>query len=63
MKLKDFIKELVKIEKISDDSSSINVKMADNIPVVKPIFNQREKVVYITDVDPYLEQINELLNP
>jgi len=49
MKLKEFIKELEKIARKVDDSKEIEVKMADCIPVVKPVF--KENTVFITDID------------
>jgi chitinase len=50
MKLKDFIKQLKDIEK--KNGNSMQVKMADDIPVVEPkiILNeQKRKCVIITD--------------
>ena len=51
MKLKEFIEKLERIaEKKGDD---VKVVMADNIPVVNPVFLEKnyfdEKVVVITD--------------
>ncbi|MCS6956751.1 MAG: hypothetical protein NZM02_02815 [Patescibacteria group bacterium] len=50
MKLKEFIKELKKIERKVIKPERINVQMADCIPVVKPIF--KNNTVFITDVSP-----------
>jgi len=50
MKLKEFIKRLKEIEK--NQGSNIEVIMADNIPVVEPVFFDdfvNRKVVVITD--------------
>ncbi|MFA6171628.1 MAG: hypothetical protein WCW77_03155 [Patescibacteria group bacterium] len=50
MKLKDFIKKLKTIEKTQ--GGNCEVIMADNIPVVSPIFSesyQSKKKVVITD--------------
>jgi len=47
MKLKNFIKELIKISKNNKNSNEAEVLMADNILVVKPIFKNNK--VYITD--------------
>ncbi|MCL5017306.1 MAG: hypothetical protein M1155_01405 [Patescibacteria group bacterium] len=50
MKLKEFIKKLEKIAKQHGDS--IEVEMADEIPVVEPIILkdfQNKKIVVITD--------------
>lgn len=49
MKLNKFIDELKKISKESDKTDCIEVKMADNIPVVRPVL--KNGVVYITDID------------
>ncbi len=49
MKLKDFIKELEKFLKISENPENIDVRMADDISVVKPFF--KDGTVYITDID------------
>jgi|GEM_PF-2518705 len=50
MKLKEFIE---KLEKIAEEHGSfLEVKMADNIPVVSPIYFRdsiTKDVVYITD--------------
>lgn len=48
MKLKKFINELKKISKESDKPNSIEVKMADSIPIVRPVL--KNGVVYITDI-------------
>lgn len=47
MKLKKFIEELNKISKGNGDD--LDVVMADNIPVVSPIFVNRK--VVITDIN------------
>lgn len=48
MNLKDFIKKLQRIER---DNGSIKVVMADDIPVVEPVFSDKYhgKKVIITD--------------
>ena len=51
MKLKIFIKKLKKIEK--NEGGNIKVFMADNIPVVEPVFLKThfdKKIVVITDI-------------
>ena len=50
MKLKEFIKELENISKSIDNPDKVEVKMADCIPVVKPIL--QDGTVFITDIDP-----------
>lgn len=50
MTLKEFIKELVNISKKIDNSDAVEVKMADYIPVVKPIY--KNNTVFITDIEP-----------
>lgn len=50
MKLDEFIKELEIISRSAVKQNEIEVKMADCIPVVKPIF--KDGTVYITDIDP-----------
>lgn len=49
MKLKKFIEELKKVEK--KQGGNLEVIMADNIPVVKPVFSDKyyNKKVVITD--------------
>ena len=50
MKLKDFIKQLKNIEK--EKGGSMEVKMADCIPVIEPIVssdNHGKKCIIITD--------------
>lgn len=47
MKLKKLIEELNNIAKISNNSDSIEVQLADCAPIVKPIF--KDGIVYITD--------------
>ncbi len=47
MKLKDFIKKLENILKTERNSDKIDVRMADDIPVVEPIF--KDGTVFITD--------------
>ena len=54
MKLDDFIDELEKISRAVDNPEAISVKMADYIPVVKPVF--KDNIVFITDVDPDLPE-------
>jgi hypothetical protein len=49
MKLCTLIKELKKIRGESNNPNIIEVKMADNIPIVRPIF--KKGIVYITDID------------
>lgn len=61
MKLNKFIQELEKISNKFGNSDGIDVKMADDIPVVRPMFDSERKAVYITDIDPYIEEINDLL--
>lgn len=48
MKLKKFIKELEKIARKVNNPKEIEVRMADCIPVVKPIL--KENTVFITDI-------------
>lgn len=55
MKLKTFIKELEDIEKNLDNPDTVEVEMADCIPVVKPVFI--DGTVYITDEEPALSEI------
>ena len=50
MKLKEFIKELENISGSVNNPGEVEVKMADCIPVVKPIF--KDNVVFITDINP-----------
>ena len=50
MKLNEFIKELENISKNINSPDRVEVKMADCIPVVKPIF--KDNTVFITDVNP-----------
>lgn len=49
MKLKKFIENLKNIEK--EQGENLEVVMADNIPVVEPVFSNqyRDKKVIITD--------------
>lgn len=49
MKLKEFIEKLKKIEK--EQGEDLEVIMADNIPVVEPVFSDKYygKKVVITD--------------
>jgi hypothetical protein len=47
MKLKEFIQRLNQIMETEKDSDKIDVRMADNIPVVEPIF--KDGTVFITD--------------
>lgn len=49
MKLKEFIEDLTNILTSVDNLEKTEVKMADYIPVVKPVY--RDKTVFITDVD------------
>lgn len=49
MKLKEFIESLSHISTSVDNPENIEVKMADFIPIVKPVF--KDKTVFITDVD------------
>ncbi len=49
MKLKQFIKELKEISKKVDNPESVEIQMADCIPVVNPIL--KNNTVYITDVE------------
>lgn len=48
MNLPKFIKELEKISKSVKYPESVEVQMADTIPVVKPIL--KEGTVFITDI-------------
>lgn len=50
MKLPDFIKELQKISKRLKRPEGVEVRMADYIPVVSPVFI--DNIVFITDIDP-----------
>jgi len=50
MKLKEFIKELENISRSVDSSDEVGIKMADCIPVVKPIL--KDNTVFITDINP-----------
>lgn len=50
MKLKEFIKELENISRSIENPDKAEVKMADYIPVVKPIF--KDDTIFITDVSP-----------
>ncbi|MEK7500755.1 MAG: hypothetical protein AAB642_01365 [Patescibacteria group bacterium] len=50
MKLKKFIKELQNILKSVSNPDTVEVKMADCIPVVKP--SLKDGTVYITDISP-----------
>ncbi|MDP3772419.1 MAG: hypothetical protein Q8Q94_03535 [bacterium] len=50
MKLKEFIKELEGILRGIDNPDKVDVKMADFIPVVKPVF--KDGTVFITDISP-----------
>lgn len=49
MKLKKLIEELEKILKSTGNPDSIEVKMADCVPVVKPVL--KDNIVYITDLE------------
>ncbi len=49
MELKQFIRVLKNISENVDNSETIEVRMADCIPVVKPIF--KNNTVFITDID------------
>lgn len=50
MKLKDFIKELENISQSIDNPDKVEVKMADYIPVVSPVY--KDDIVFITDIEP-----------
>lgn len=50
MKLKEFIKELENISESINNPDSVEVEMADCIPVVRPIF--KDGTVFITDINP-----------
>lgn len=50
MKLNDFIDELKSISKSTDNPDMIEVKMADDVPVVSPIYYDNS--VFITDIAP-----------
>jgi hypothetical protein len=47
MKLSKFVEKLENILKTEKDSDKIDVRMADNIFVVEPVF--KDGVVFITD--------------
>jgi len=49
MKLLTLIEGLEKISKESDNPDDIEVKLADNAPIVKSIF--KNGTVYITDIE------------
>lgn len=49
MKLQRFIKELENIAKNVENPKAIDVRMADYISVVNPIF--RDNTVFITDIE------------
>ncbi len=49
MKLKKLIEELEKILKSTSNPDSVEVEMADCVPIVKPVF--KDNVVYITDLE------------
>jgi len=56
MKLKQFINELEKILENIDNPETIEVQMADCIPVVSPIL--KNKTVFITDIEENKEMKN-----
>ena len=49
MKLTKFITELKNISNKIDNPDTVEVEMADCVPVVKPIF--KDGTVFITDID------------
>lgn len=57
MKLKEFIKELEDMSRNIENPDKVEVKMADCIPVVKPIF--KDDTVFITDISP--EMFKEMM--
>ena len=52
MKLKEFIKELENISKHVKNQEKIEVRMADYIPVVRPVLEIEDNTVVITDIGP-----------
>lgn len=62
MNLKEFIQKLESISLQCSDPEMVEVKMADGVPIVNPVFDKEGESVCITDIDPYMEEINELLN-
>lgn len=55
MKLRDFIKELENISQSVDNPDRVEVKMADYIPVVSPVY--KDNIVFITDIEPRKRRI------
>lgn len=54
MQLKAFIRELENISRKIGNADKVEVRMADYIPVVKPIF--KDGIVFITDIDLEVEK-------
>lgn len=59
MKLKEFIEELKNISRNIDNPEEVEVKMADCIPVVRPIL--KDNTVFITDIDPNISPTDNLV--
>lgn len=54
MKLSKFIDELQSIARRAKNPQEVEVRMADSIPVVKPIL--KKGTVYITDISPAMNR-------